>query len=233
MGNRCYMSQQNIIRLLLKKIALRLTQRWLTIVSMGLCLLLSTSLIHQSWASDYFYRYKDDSGTIVINQSIPPQYIKNGYSILKKTGIVLKVVPPAISDEEKEARNRIARQEKEEQKRHQIQAASDNTLLRTFSRPEDAQRARDRKLAALDVLIDITKGNMHRLRMQYDSHERKAAALERSGSAVPEKIMNNLAELNRQIKEAEQFIKDKKEEKTKVTSTYAGYIKRLSELTQP
>ncbi|MBL4794392.1 MAG: hypothetical protein JKY24_02535 [Pseudomonadales bacterium] len=185
----------------------------------------------ESQAGDYLYRYKDDNGRTVLDQAIPPDSVKRGYTILNKSGTVFKVVPPAMTDEEKEQRS-LARGEAERTEvEDKIRAASDAQLLRTFSRAKDAERARDRKLSALDVIIDITNGNMMRLRMEYEHDESRAASLERAGSSVPKSILGNLVDLSRQLDDSKLFIKEKEVEKLEVNEIYQAYIDRLKELT--
>lgn len=184
-----------------------------------------------SWAGDYLYRYNDEKGRVVINQSIPPDSVSRGYTILNKNGSVHKVIAPAMTAEEKEKRHLTNVEDEKVRAEEKIRSANDAQLLRAFSRAEDAERARDRKIAALDVIIDITNGNMLRLSMEYENDESLAASLERAGSKVPSSVLDNLDSLSRQIGESEQFVKEKEIEKSEVNKTFDHYIIRLRELT--
>src|SRR4051812_44774981 len=56
-----------------------------------------------------FYRYSDNQGHKVVGQSIPPQYVRNGYEMLTLSGEILKVVQPAPPEADAE---RIAKERK-------------------------------------------------------------------------------------------------------------------------
>jgi len=90
------------------------------------------------------YRYTDERGTVVLSrQGVPPQFAGKGYQILNESGRVIKVVPRAPTVEE------IQQQQAEQERR-----ARDERLLRLYSSPEDIARAKQRKLAELDKVIE-------------------------------------------------------------------------------
>ncbi|MBV1883521.1 MAG: hypothetical protein KUG82_17910 [Pseudomonadales bacterium] len=185
----------------------------------------------ESVAGDYLYRYKDIKGTVVIDQSIPPDKVSLGYTILNQNGTVYKVIPAAMTIEERAQRDLVEAENADIRAEEKRRTTNDEQLLRSFSRAEDAERARERKIAALDVIIDITNGNMIRLRSKYENDESRAAALERTGIAVPPTVLENLSSLNRQIEESEQFVKEKEIEKIEVHKVFDQYVVRLRELT--
>ena len=185
----------------------------------------------ESSAGDYLYRYKDLKGTVVIDQSIPPDKVSLGYTILNQNGTVYKVIPAAMTIEERMQRDIVEAENADIRAEEKRRTTNDEQLLRSFSRAEDAERARERKIAALDVIIDITNGNMIRLRSKYENDESRAAALERTGITVPPTVLENLSSLNRQIEESEQFVKEKEIEKIEVHKVFDQYVVRLRELT--
>jgi predicted secreted hydrolase len=87
---------------------------------------------------------------------------------------VIKVVPPAPSEEE---RKRLAEEK--------ARASSDAQLMRLYSTQEDIDRALQRKLAEIEGLIAIANGNKQSLRSQQTSLQSQAAEIERSGREVP------------------------------------------------
>jgi hypothetical protein len=58
-----------------------------------------------SLPADYLYRYTDDEGGIVIDYSIPPEYVAGGYEVLYSDGTVSRVVKRALTDAEKANRS--------------------------------------------------------------------------------------------------------------------------------
>ncbi|MFS7150562.1 hypothetical protein, partial [Escherichia coli] len=83
------------------------------------------------------------------------QYIGKGYQVLNDQGRVIHTVPPAPTAEELRQR-----------KAAQAQASSDAQLLRLYSSLEDVDRARERRLAELDGLSSVARGNLQSLKLQ-------------------------------------------------------------------
>lgn len=173
---------------------------------------------------DVLYRYTNAKGQMVIDQRLPPEIVPRGYSILSaKTGMVMKVVPPALSDEE---RQKAAAQ----RQKQAAQQASDEQLLKTYSTVADAERARDRQLEALDVIIGVTQGNIGRLNAQYKNEQQRAAEAERAGKEVPTDVLKSMEDVKRQISDAENFIVQKKAEQVEIKNRSAIEVERLRKL---
>jgi hypothetical protein len=141
------------------------------------------------------YRYVDNNGTTVLSrQGVPPEHISKGYEVLNDQGRVIQVIPPAPTGAELE---RILAEK--------ARASSDAQLLRLYSTPEDVERARQRKLAELDVLIGVARGNLKLVRTQQANLQSQAADHERAGRQVPKHL---LAQIDNQKAEQERFKRD-------------------------
>src|SRR3990167_3476859 len=106
------------------------------------------------------YRYTDERGTTVLSrQGVPPEHIGRGYQVLNEQGRGIRVIPPAPTAEEL----------------RRVQ------LVRLYSTPEDVERARQRKLAELDGLIGVARGNLQSVRNQQANMQSQAAEHERAG----------------------------------------------------
>jgi hypothetical protein len=195
-------------------------------------LLLLAALSSQLWAGDdrRMYRYHDQDGVLVIRDHIPPQFVRFGYDIMRTDGTLVESVPAAPTEEELAARYGDAQQRKLLEEQERAQQEADKRLLTIFSHPDDAERARDRRIEALDVIIGVHRGNIISLRSELDQTQHKAANIERSGRAVPEDIVQKLDSLNRQIANLEADIAVKEREKTEVRESYAKDIARLKKL---
>jgi hypothetical protein len=176
------------------------------------------------------YRYRDKDGGTHIGQTIPPQNVKYGYEVIDRYGQVIETVERALSEQGRKALESSKQEAQRLAVSKREQAEKDALLLKTFSSAADAERARDRKLAALDVIIDITKGNILRLQVEYENKEKEAAGYERVGKEPPAEILEELEKIQVQIDTAFQFVKSKEDEKKSVTQEYEGDILRLREL---
>lgn len=177
-----------------------------------------------------FYRYVDENGVRVIRDTIPPELVHLGYDILGPDGRVIKTVPRALTEEELKALAKDRKTEAMLAEEAAKREAADKKLLTIFSTPKDAERARDRKLEALDVLISVNRGNIVRLKSEYEQAQKQAATRERAGQKVPEHLIEKMERIERQIKKLEETIVDKEKEKDVVREQYAKDIERLKYL---
>ena len=143
------------------------------------CVLLLGLLLPVVASATELYRYVDDKGTTVLSrQGVPPEHISKGYEVLNDQGRVVRVIPPAPSAEE--MKKILA---------DRARASSDAQLLRLYSTPDDVKRARERKLAELDSLIGVARGNLQSVRTQQANLQSQAADHERAGRAVPAHLL--------------------------------------------
>jgi len=165
------------------------------------------------------YRYVNDKGVTVLDRQVPSEYIGKGYEVLNSQGRVVKVVPPAPTAEE--VRKRLAAEAK---------AGSDAQLLRLYASVEDVDRARERKLAELDGLIGVARGNLQSLRTQQAKLQSQAADDERAGRQVPAHLVaqidNLKAEQQRLLKDIQRYQENRKQ----AEATFAADRARLAEL---
>lgn len=178
------------------------------------------------------YRYNDAQGRVVLNDHVPPEMIPNGYTILNSRGQVVKVVERALTAEEIEQREGSKDERQKKALAAIAQEKSDQRLLTIFSHPKDAERARERKIEALDVMISINQSNIVRLRSEFDIVQGQAAAREREGQEVAPHMLEKIERIERQINKLEGTNAEKEKEKEIVRESYARDITRLKALIQ-
>ena len=178
------------------------------------------------------YRYNDAQGRVVLNDHVPPEMIPNGYTILNSRGQVVKVVERALTAEEIEQREGSKDERQKKALAAIAQEKSDQRLLTIFSHPKDAERARERKIEALDVMISINQSNIVRLRSEFDIVQGQAAAKEREGQEVAPHMLEKIERIERQINKLEGTNAEKEKEKEIVRESYARDITRLKALIQ-
>tara|TARA_B100000676_G_C18054979_1_gene833801 strand:- start:52 stop:693 length:642 start_codon:yes stop_codon:yes gene_type:complete len=166
-----------------------------------------------------YYRYTMPDGRTEVGRQVPASAVDLGYEVLDKRMRLIRKVKPAPTAEELAMKQKKA-----------TQRESDEKLLQTFATSQDAERARDRKIAALDVIVNISKGNIARLNLEYETLAALAAAKLRRGQEVPEHVQVNMSSIERQIQEAELHIESKETEKQTIYDSYQPDIVRLKEL---
>lgn len=128
------------------------------------------------------YRYLDRNGTLVIDrQGVPPEYAGKGYDVLNEQGRVIRKVAPALPAAE------LDRQARERQ-----QVVVDGQLRKLYSNVEDVDRAKARKLAELDGVLQIKKANLEATRQLQSQLMEQAAVQQRNGQALPADLQARL-----------------------------------------
>lgn len=171
-----------------------------------------------------FYRYTTNEGRKVVAQTIPPQYIRNGYEMLTLSGEILKVVPPAPPEADAE---RIAK----EKKAAKEQARNDLELRRTYSSIQDIESAKTRNLQELLNTINILQANLASTKAQLKVQEGHAASIERNGKTVSEDVLKNINTLRGEEKDLNQQIKQRETEYQGAAAKYDQAKERFIEIT--
>ena len=176
-----------------------------------------------SYAADKvveYYRYTDERGITVINrQGVPAHLIGNGYEVLSEQGRVLRVIPRAPTPEEYK-----------KMQADQEQAKSDRQLLRLYTRIEDIDRARDRKIADIDGQISIARGNLLSTTSLKADLQRQAASQERAGRQVPANLLKQIEEVMVDEQRLQRQIERYMDGRKRLETTFTRDKLRLTEL---
>lgn len=167
------------------------------------------------------YRYKDEKGLTVLNrQGVPSQFIGNGYDVLNEAGRVIRVVPRALTAEERV-----------EQQRLEDQETNDLQLIRLYPTVRDLERAKERKITDIDGQISTLKNNLLSVQSKRDSLQQRAAESERSGSRASQSMLNELAELDKDKETIGNQIRQTEELKKNLLLEFANNAERIKQLT--
>ena len=106
-------------------------------------------------AAENLYRYRADNGVLVVDFHVPVEYADNGYEVLDANGLVVSVVPRAMTSEER-ANVALSRELEEDAKSEQQRLQNwDESLLLRYSTIADIEDARDRSLSDLKIRVSI------------------------------------------------------------------------------
>lgn len=168
-----------------------------------------------------FFRHKSDDGVVHMNRTLTLDAIHAGYKVLDSHGRVLEsVAPQAVMTE----------QERRQQEQEKAQKRRDQELRRLYAGPQDARRARDRKIEALRLNISYEENSLSQMRAKLDEEISTAARIERNGRPVPESNREAIERLQRQIDQAEGKIADYRGDIKAANKEYKPIIQRLEVL---
>jgi len=174
--------------------------------------------------TNVYYRYINNQGIKVLDRSIPPQYIRNGYEVVAINGEVLRVVEPAPSEADAE---RVLH----EKKVQHAQQQNDALLRRRYSTLHDIDAVKSRTLLELQSNIDILQTNLTNIRLQIEQAQSRAALVERSGREVPEDMLKNLADLDAEVVDTREQIKQRQTEYQLQSDRFDEDRRRFAEIT--
>ncbi|WP_262500926.1 hypothetical protein [Pseudohalioglobus sediminis] len=176
------------------------------------------------------YRYTNDEGNLVIDYQVPPEHVKKGYEVLNDKGVVTKVVPRELTEEEQKEADAQARLEAEalaEQRRLQ---EWDESLLLRYSTIEDIEAAQERALMDLRIRVSILKSNKHSLKQKVENYQAQAADLERMGKKVDVERLQAIEDLQAEIAATDRAIADRNVEIDEVNAAFQSDIDRFTVL---
>lgn len=188
-----------------------------------LCLLVSPGV---ALAAELF-RYRNSAGVVVLANTIPAEYMSQGYTVIDHRGQVIRVVPRQLSDEEIVARDRAEAAEREAEAARLVRRRQDEELLRLYSTPDDVERAMARKVASIEGAIDTVEANIQRLRSQKRNLQTRAAEIERSGQPIPAQVISGIRSVDEQIAERQREIASREAEILATREDYAETLERL------
>ena len=151
------------------------------------------------------FRWVDENGVVHYTDQIPPNEIDKGHAELSKQGVRVDQVPPIQTLEEIQRERELERLRAQQDRLVEQQKAADRVLLRTFRSVDDLLMARDGKLAAIDVVIQVARGNIRRQQDWLRNLRADAANLERAGKPVPQHMTESIGKTERFIRD---FLRD-------------------------
>ena len=171
-----------------------------------------------------------DEGIRECGNSVPPEYSQKRIDIMNERGIKVEVKEAAKTKEQLEEEARLAKLKQEELQRQEEAHLQDTILLNTFTTERDLKISYDDKIEAVEGLIEITTSGSRTLQQNLQAVKKKAANYERAGEAIPEKVIDEINNLQRQIKDNEDFINKKQDEVKALNLKYEADLKRFREL---
>ncbi|MDB4542803.1 hypothetical protein N9241_01025 [bacterium] len=176
------------------------------------------------------YRYYNAEGNMVVDYRVPAEYIAGGYEVLNDDGVVIKVVPRELTEDEKQAADAQQRLDAEAQAEEERLRKWDESLLLRYSSVADIEAARERGLRDLRIRLSILQSNKRSLKHQVESYQAQAADLERSGKEVDVARLRTIEDLQDEIATTERAIVDREQEIEDVSAAYQLDIERFGQL---
>lgn len=196
-----------------------------------LCYMALTLLLTQP-AIAKLYKWVDETGKTHYTDKLPPEQAQKSRSELNKKGVEINRVDRAKTPEEIAQEKELERLRKERERLIEKQKAEDRVLLRTFRSEDDIIMAMEGKLTAIDVMIGITKSNINQAKLQLANMQNRAANKERIGEKPSKKLLQDIANTRKQLKNNYASIINREKDKEDIKKKTESDLKRFRELQQ-
>lgn len=172
------------------------------------------------------YRFTLD-GRVMVKDHIPAEYSHLGYEVLNSAGMVVKTVAPAPTAEELAIRRAAEQAKKERQERRVQQRKTDMDLLRLYAKPEDVERARQRKADEIESYIQLQRNSITDMETKLEHSQDRAANIERRGLEVPADVRLEIAQLQNRIRDSHTNIQKRQQEMRASATAFARHYQRV------
>jgi len=174
--------------------------------------------------------WKNDTGIRECSFTVPLKYRGREIQIMNSQGQVIRTIPADKTPEEKKKAAALAKIAAEKKRIRDERRRQDRILLNTFTTIDDIMLSRDAKLTAIESLIKISESNLGKKRKTLDKYTQRAANFERKSNKVPESILKDIKKAKNKIKESNNFIEKRKQEKLAIFQKYERDITRFKKL---
>jgi hypothetical protein len=197
---------------------------------LGACLLALAFTLAALPAEAKMYRWVDEEGNVHYSDKVPPTEVKKARTQLNERGIEVRQVEAAKTPEELARDQELKKMRKEQQRLIEKQKAEDRVLLATFRSEDDIIMARDGKIAAVGVMIQILRNNIKNAKSRLADLQMVAADQERSGKKVSQKTLAQIEERRNQIKESYASILQREQEQEEIRNKFQYDVERFRTL---
>ncbi|MGR9107345.1 MAG: DUF4124 domain-containing protein [Gammaproteobacteria bacterium] len=178
------------------------------------------------------FRWTDDTGHIYYSDQVPPRHSKYQRAKLNEQGMTVNVLERAKSKAEMEREQKLGELRAAQQRLLEEQRSRDRLLLRTFSSEKEITEHFESRSRTLEMLDTVIRGNLSRLQSQLDAEEKRAAEFERSGKVIPDFVVSQIHDYQKQIEENQQKLGELANQKLELENDLAANLERFKALTE-
>ena len=189
------------------------------------CLVLSSPL-----QAGKLYRWVDAEGKVHYTDRVPPEQVDKARTQLDERGLTIESVNAARTAEEIAKEQELERLRAEQQRLIEEQKAADRVLLRTFRSEDDIEMTLNGKLAAIDVQIQVIRGNIKRIKQKLAGMQKDAAELELQGKSISKRFRKEIENSRQALKDSYAAIIRAERQKEQYRLAYRKDLERFRTL---
>ena len=170
----------------------------------------------------------DEQGVVHYTDKMPPEAINKGSVELNKQGVQIKKTDPALTPEQRRAREaeeeraRVAAKAREEIQR------KDRALLQSYTSESEIDLSKKRALGTIDGQMQSAQAYIATLTKRKEEIATRVAAL--GNKAPPQSLEREVANVNEELEKQAELVAAKRKEMVAVTARYDADKQRWREL---
>ncbi|MEP7328433.1 MAG: DUF4124 domain-containing protein [Betaproteobacteria bacterium] len=174
------------------------------------------------------YKWTDEKGVVHYTDKIPPEAINKGNVEINKQGVTVKKTDPAMTQEQRRAREVEEERARMLAKEREIVERRDKALLSTYTMESEIDLARTRALNTIDAQIQSANSYTALLNKRKVELEARRTAL--GDKPMPAALDRELSNINVTLTGQAELIATKHKEMMAVTARYDLDKRRWQEL---
>ncbi|MDD5330369.1 MAG: DUF4124 domain-containing protein [Sulfuricella sp.] len=181
-------------------------------------------------AAAKMYKWVDERGETHFGDTIPAQYAGQGSTEFNKKGLVIKKTDPALTPEQRKARDDELAQKKEEERAAMEQKRRDTALLNTYTTEKEIDLVRDRNLQQAELQLQGMDLRIKQIQPRYNQFRSQADALAARKKPLPPNLEQDLLETQKELKRLQEMVQQKRQEMDGLRAKFEDDKKRFREL---
>ena len=187
-------------------------------------------LVSQPVLAAKFKCWTNKEGVKECGSYVPPEYSQKRIETRGKQGRVVEVKERAKNKAELDEIERLNKLKIIEDKKIAEQKKKDSVLLKTFSTERDINMLRDSKLNVIEGIITVINSNNKAQKKKLEKLQKKAANIERRGKKPPQRVLDDIANIESRLNKNKNSIKSKRDEQKIIHDKFAKDLKRFQAL---
>lgn len=177
-------------------------------------------------AQAVMYKWVDEDGQMHFGDKIPQKYLVKAHDELNEKGVKTQHREAAKTPAEKAEERRLEEERREAALEEKKERQLDRELLDTYTTERDLIIARDSRLDAVAIQMELSELIISSSNKKIEAMEKQAAEIKTSNREVPIELYNRIDNEKQQIVTQTRIMKKHKKRSDDISKKFHGYIER-------
>lgn len=175
------------------------------------------------------YKWVDEKGVVHYTDKIPADAVNKGSTVLDKQARPLKKIDPAMTPEQRAARDAEEESRRQNAKAVEETARRDRALIASYTTESEIDLARSRALGTIDAQLESSQAYTVQLSRRREELEQRKAKLP-AGKPMPPALEREFETSESELAKTAELIQQKQRERSAVIARYDADRVRWREL---